>query len=73
MTLACVEALVWYYQSTTQFHLDTNVGVSAEGYLLNNDLISEFPSGYIITERGKALVEHWVNCPLPVATWMVPR
>jgi hypothetical protein len=46
-------------------------------YLISNGLISfcSFCGNhfYEVTDRGFALIEHWLETPLPVATWKIER
>lgn len=42
-------------------------------FLLRDNLISydEDDKTYKITDRGRVLVEYWLNTPLPTQTWVV--
>lgn len=66
---------LWLLQiAKLPFDLDNTIDASDEKaieYLLLNDLIENSAGELIIADRGQALIDYWLNTPLPTATWRV--
>lgn len=63
----------------TQKHFDTNnmitVQRNAHSYLVREGLIKQSDHDdmwYVATDKGLALVDFWLESPMPVATWKIP-
>jgi hypothetical protein len=80
MTPLEINMLLHYYTTPGQFpHHDSPAQIDAVHGFVNQGLIrinDENPRngdhGFVVTERGMALIDAWLRTPLPVQRWEVP-
>ena len=68
--LILLEAEQGYFNTSNMITVQRN----AHSYLVRHGLIEQSTSNdmrYVATDKGKALIDFWLEAPMPVAVWSV--